>query len=126
MDTVYYNKLVRDNIPDIIRSTGHIPNCVVSDDIIHHLKMKLDEETAEFDEVYKYVSSLDVDRRKDKGHLIVEKLVDVVEVCRSMADELGFPQVDFCNCVEEKKARRGAFDKKIVLVSVDSVDTKTT
>jgi len=101
--TVKYNKLVRDRIPEIIESKGG--KCtveVLSDE--EYLKMidkKLDEELAEYHE--------------DQN---LEELADLVEVIYAAAKARGFTLEELEAVRAEKAAKRGAFDKKLLLKEV--------
>ncbi len=101
--TVKYNKLVRDRIPEIIESKGG--KCtveVLSDE--EYLKMidkKLDEELAEY---------------HDDQNL--EELADLVEVIYAAAKARGFTLEELEAVRAEKAAKRGAFDKKLLLKEV--------
>jgi predicted house-cleaning noncanonical NTP pyrophosphatase (MazG superfamily) len=70
-------KLVRDRIPEIIRSTGRTPEVRVLDDaeLLEALLTKLEEETVELR------SALHQDR--------VEELVDILQVVRALAAHFG-------------------------------------
>jgi predicted house-cleaning noncanonical NTP pyrophosphatase (MazG superfamily) len=94
-----YNKLVRDRIPEIIRSSGETPvTRVLSDEeYLLELVKKLREEVAEFE-----------------ADLSLEELADVQEVVFALADTLAS-----CSELErvrqEKAEKRGAFQDKIFL-----------
>lgn len=100
---IRYNKLVRDRIPKIIESSGK--NCVtevLSDE--EYLKMidaKLDEELAEY--------------HKDQN---IEELADLLEVIRAAAVARGYSVEELEKVRAEKAAKRGGFEKKILLKEV--------
>ena len=100
---IEYNKLVRDKIPDLIRSAGK--SCtteILSDaDYINALEKKLDEEVAEY--------------HSDKN---IEELADILTVIYSLAKTMGYSEYDFLATYEIKLLERGGFDKKILLKSV--------
>lgn len=98
-----HNKLVRDRIPEIIEASGR--KCeweVLSDEAyLARLDEKLREELAEYLE--------------DKS---MEELADLLEVLMAVAEMRGsFAQVEAIRL--EKKARRGGFEKRILLKSAD-------
>ena len=101
--TKIYNKLVRDRIPAIIESDGKI--CVtetLSD--MQHLEMldaKLNEELAEYQE--------------SKS---LEELADLLEVMRAVVSARGWCWEQLEQIRQEKAARRGGFEKKILLKEV--------
>jgi predicted house-cleaning noncanonical NTP pyrophosphatase (MazG superfamily) len=100
MSAVYYNKLVRDNIPDIISSKGGVPhiNILSNNDYISHLRIKLEEEFKE------YITDHSV-----------EELADIVEVVYAILDYMNVPIKDFEQIRCRKRAEKGAFAKKIFL-----------
>jgi len=98
-----YNKLVRDYIPDIIRSSGK--SCtteVLSDE--NYLRMidaKLDEELAEYHE---------------SGS--IEELADLLEVIYAAASARGFSPEEVEQVRVRKAHERGSFNRKILLKEV--------
>lgn len=103
-----YNKLVRDNIPEIISNDGKIPITRVLDDVEYkkYLEEKLYEE-------YKEVIEASGDDR-------LEELADVLEIIRAMAKLENASLEDVIRIADEKSNKRGAFDKKIFLEEVIS------
>lgn len=98
-----YNKLVRDHIPEIIESDGR--KCtteILSDDRwLQMLDAKLDEELAEYQE--------------SKS---LEELADLLEVMRAVVKAKGWSWEQLEQVRQEKAARRGGFEKKILLKEV--------
>ena len=98
-----YNKLVRDRIPEIIEAGGS--TCVteiLSDE--EYLKMvdaKLDEELAEY--------------HQDQN---LEELADLTEVIHAAVIARGYTWDDLERVRAEKAAKRGGFEKKILLKEV--------
>ena len=99
-----YNKLVRDKIPDIIKSDNKTCLTKVLDDeeYLSSLNTKLQEEMKEYLESGK-----------------VEELADLEEVLRAILDVKKVSYEDFEKIRLEKVSKRGAFKKKIFLESVD-------
>ena len=99
-----YNKLVRDNIPDIIKSDNKTFLTKVLDDeeYLSSLNTKLQEEMKEY---------------LESGE--VEELADLEEVLRAILDVKKVSYEDFEKIRLEKVSKRGAFKKKIFLESVD-------
>lgn len=99
-----YNKLVRDNIPDIIRSQGK--ECRVrrlsDQEYLAALNAKLAEETNE------YLLSGEV-----------EELADLVEVVFALLSVKGYTQQKFETLRLDKQRARGAFERRLYLESVD-------
>ncbi len=95
-----YNKLVRDKIPEIINANGE--KCTIEilndDDYLIYLNKKL------LEEVNEYLESEDV-----------EELADLEEVLRAI---LAVKKVSYSSFEERrlsKVAKRGSFDKRILL-----------
>ncbi len=102
MKTIY-NKLVRDNIPDIIFSSGKqcTTEILYHDSYIQMLDAKLDEELAEY--------------HKDQN---IEELADLMEVIRAAAVARGYTLEELERVRAEKAAKRGGFEKRILLKEV--------
>lgn len=97
-----YNKLVRDNIPHIIKSSGKQCSSEIASKEQKYslLEAKLQEEVSEFLE--------------DKN---LEELADVMEVLFGLADVLGYSEDDLLKARAKKKDERGGFKEGIVLKS---------
>lgn len=98
---IYYNKLVRDRIPEIMREKGEVPHLEVLDDAAYpcELLKKLDEEVAEY---------------KESGE--AEELADILEVLLALAKAQGVSAEELqCICTEKRKVR-GGFAKRIFLI----------
>lgn len=102
-----YNKLVRDNIPDIILSNGEKPITRILNDeeYINELERKLLEE---YNEV---LASSGSDR--------IEELADMLEVISSLARIEGKTLDDVNKVATLKRQKRGSFDKRIYLEGVE-------
>jgi predicted house-cleaning noncanonical NTP pyrophosphatase (MazG superfamily) len=98
-------KLVRDRIPEIIRSTGRTPEVQVlqGDELVAALMSKLEEETAE----------LRTAQRAER----VEELADILEVVHALAGRFGIDVAGLQRAADAKRAERGGFDGGIWLVS---------
>ena len=100
-----YNKLVRDKIPEIIKSNGakSVNTKVLNDEeYLESLNTKLVEELNE------YLSSGEI-----------EELADLEEVLRAILDAKNTSYQDFEQIRQNKVNKRGAFKDKIFLESVD-------
>jgi predicted house-cleaning noncanonical NTP pyrophosphatase (MazG superfamily) len=99
-----YNKLVRDNIPDMIDLDGKLceTHVVKGTELYDMLKMKLDEEIAEF--------------KKENS---LEELADIMEVTYALAKVLGYTEDNLVTARKAKRREKGGFDAGIVLDSVD-------
>ena len=104
---VAYNKLVRDQIPDIIASTGSQPSTHVLDHSSYQaaLRSKLLEEAQEAEAA--------VDEQ------LASELADVLEVLRALAQAHDMKWEDIELQASRKRAERGGFDRRIFLEHVD-------
>lgn len=102
--TKYYNKLVRDKIPEIIKASGKVPVIYYADNEEYYkfLQVKLTEELSEF------MASNEV-----------EELADLCEVINSILVYKGITHDIFKQIMEEKREKRGAFENRIILERVD-------
>lgn len=95
-----YNKLVRDKIPEIIKSEGREVKTKIlnNEEYKRELNKKLQEEVREYLE--------------DNN---VEELADIVEVIYGILNSMDVSIKDFEKIRKEKAKKRGAFNKKIFL-----------
>ena len=102
-----YNKLVRDNIPEIINHNGETPITRILTDEEYKLELerKLNEE---YNEVLKTTTP---EER-------IEELADMLEIITSLAKLEGKSLEDIVWTAKCKKNKRGGFDKKIYLEKV--------
>lgn len=106
MESVY-DKLVRDNIPEIIRSNGGEPICCELNDA-EYWDYLLKKDAEELLEVKQAES---VEERK-------KELADKLELIRAMAEYNGFTLEDIIEEADRKKAQNGGFQKRILLTKV--------
>lgn len=103
MATLYYNKLVRDRIPEIIEASGK--TCTTSilshEEYLIKIDEKLGEELAEYHEEQS-----------------LEELADLLEVIRAAAQARGYSLDQLEETCHKKRAERGGFEKKLLLLSV--------
>ena len=100
-----YNKLVRDKIPEIIKNNGaKSVNIKILDDesYLQALNTKLQEELNEY---------------LESG--TIEELADLEEVLRAILDAKKTSYEDFEKIRLSKVYKRGAFNDKVFLESVD-------
>ena len=95
-----YNKLVRDNIPEIIKEDGKTAVIHIGDEREYWNKLteKLQEEVDEF----LFAKS-------------EEELADILEVIDAICAERGFDKKQIKSIQEKKRLERGGFTKKIIL-----------
>lgn len=99
-----FNKLVRDKIPEIIENNNEVAEVrILSDEeYLNHLKLKLLEE---YNEVI-----------NASGKDFLEELADMLEVIDALSKIENKTLEDIIKIKEEKKNKRGGFDKKILLI----------
>lgn len=109
MDRIY-NKLVRDNIPDIIIGNGEKPiTRILSDkEYKEELEKKLYEE---------YQEVLNTTNTKDR----IEELADMLEIIMALTKLEDKSLGDVVEVAKAKRLKRGGFDKKIYLERVEKV-----
>lgn len=102
-----YNKLVRDRIPEIIAATGQRCKTRVLDreEYLVKLEEKLREELTEYQESQS-----------------LEELADLLEVMAAVVDAKGCTWQELVAIQEQKRAKRGGFDQRILLESVTEGD----
>ena len=98
-----YQKLIRDNIPEIIKANGQIPvvRALNDQEYLAALNQKLGEETAEYLE--------------DNN---IGELCDILEVAFAIAKARGWAEEDIAACRDDKNAKNGAFEKRLFLKKV--------
>jgi len=99
-----YNKLVRDKIPEIIQLSGRTASIEVLEDLDYResLNKKLLEEVNEFIE-----------------DQTTEELADIVEVIEAILRYRQVKKETFNEMKADKKSKRGGFEGKIYLKSVE-------
>lgn len=103
MLTKAYHKLVRDRIPKIIEADGKTCVCetLSDEDYLSLLDQKLNEELAEYQE--------------SKS---LEELADLLEVMQAVVKARGWTLEELEQVRADKTAKRGGFEKKILLKEV--------
>ena len=101
-----YNKLVRNKIPEIIRSNGEEPIVEILDN--ENYKIELEKKLLE--ECNEVLSS--------NGNNRLEELADLLEVMISLADldDKTFDDIEKIRI--DKKSKRGGFSKRLYLKDV--------
>ena len=103
MKIIKYRKLVRDRIPEIIEATGK--TCVTEvlpvEEYLKMIDAKLDEELAEY--------------HNDQN---IEELADLLEVIYAATLARGYSIDELESVRTEKAAKRGGFEKKLLLLEV--------
>ena len=101
-----YNKLVRDNIPSIIKGNGATPITR----ILNEKEYKKELEKKLYEEYNEVLEASGEDR--------VEELADMIEVIKYLAKLEGKKLEDVIKTADEKSTKRGAFNDKIFLEKV--------
>lgn len=103
MTSIPYHKLVRDNIPEIIESSGKTAVCrtLTAGEYLAMLDEKLCEELSEYQE--------------SKS---MEELADLLEVIMAVAKARGSSIDEVEEIRRQKAAARGGFEKRILLTEV--------
>ena len=101
-----YNKLVRDNISNIIKNNGETPiiRILTNEEYKQELEKKLYEEYQEVLE--------------SSGEDRVEELADILEVIKALAKLENKDLDNIINVANQKNSKRGAFNDKIFLEKV--------
>ncbi len=101
-----YNKLVRDKIPEIIKSNGEEPitRVLTDEEYKIELEKKLKEEEQEA------LSATGKDR--------IEELADMLEIIKYLAKLENATLEEIIAIAQEKGAKRGTFENKIFLERV--------
>ena len=99
---IFFNKLVRDRIPEIIEEQGYECDCRIlnNDEFSVLLEHKLDEEVQEF--------------HHDQS---LEELADILEVVISLCENKGYTKEELINTYLKKQKEKGGFSRKIYLIS---------
>ena len=105
-EKIIYNKLVRDQVPEIIEVSGKACKTeILSDEeYLQMLDKKLDEELAEYHQEQN-----------------IEELADLLEVLYATAKARGYSIEELERVRLEKQKVRGGFNKKIFLKSVAEI-----
>ena len=103
VETIPYNKLVRDNIADILKNDGEIPETrfAQGEDFLTLLQDKLAEES---EEVANAV-----------GHQKIEEIADLIEVIETICEVEGITLKDILKAKKEKKTKKGGFKTGLFL-----------
>lgn len=105
-----YGKLVRDNIPDIIRKNGELPNIreMDTDEYRRELLYKLIEEAEEVRQ-----AGYDPAERS-----FMTELADLSEVLGAVMKEFNINADELAETQRKRREERGGFDNRVFLESV--------
>jgi predicted house-cleaning noncanonical NTP pyrophosphatase (MazG superfamily) len=95
-----YNKIIRDNIPEIIQQSGkqYTIETVEDKDAVKYLIDKLFEEATEL-----------------KNKFSIEEIADLQEVLDAIIDKSGVEKSELATIKRDKHKERGGFNKNIIL-----------
>ena len=102
-----YDKLIRDNIPEITRANGGEPIYRVMDEEEYWLYL-LKKDAEELEEVR--TAPTIVERKKE--------LADKLEIIRAMAEFSGLTLEDIIHEADTKREKNGGFQKRLLLEKV--------
>lgn len=104
----HYNKLVRDQVPGMLRAGGQkvTTRTLQGAELLKALRAKLDEEVGEYDAA-----------TDDKQAAL--ELADLIEVAMALAQRRGFTEAMIQQLREAKAARSGTFELALYLVSAE-------
>ena len=108
MAKIIYNKLVRDNIPEIIKKNGGVSKVSVLDEAEFKtaLKNKLIEEAQEV---------LEASSKED----VLNELSDIMELVEAITKDNNLTMSEVENKKQKKKEERGGFEKRLFLEYVE-------
>jgi len=108
------SKLVRDNIPTFIKSSGKIP--------IYHVEENLDKRYKRL--VNKLVEEAKEVKDSEDDNEFLHEMADVYEVVITLLRFMGYTLNDVQEQAKSKRAIKGSFDKFIILDRVKEVKPK--
>lgn len=104
-ERIYYNKLVWDNVPDLIREKGK--DCEVreltDDEFEIEILKKVEEEASALPET--------ASRQE-----LIDELADVVTCIEYLKSIKGITELELADALERHSRRKGRFEKKLYLV----------
>ncbi|WP_157349484.1 nucleoside triphosphate pyrophosphohydrolase [Bacillus sp. EE-W1] len=102
-----YNKLIRNKIPQIIKSNGKTPTIRIlnEDEYIKELCKKTQEELTEY---------IEAKTKPDK----LEELSDLLELINGLAEYEGATLEEINNIRKKKAKERGGFSDRVFLIEV--------
>ncbi|MGX5554333.1 nucleoside triphosphate pyrophosphohydrolase [Bacillus cereus] len=102
-----YNKLIRNKIPQIIKSNGKTPTTRIlpEDEYIEELCKKTQEELTEY---------IKAKTKPDK----LEELSDLLELINALAEHEGATLEEINNIRKKKAEERGDFSNRVFLIEV--------
>ena len=111
-----HGKLVRDNIPGIIKGSGNTPEVIqlTNEEFSVALIEKLREETDELDEMVSVSKNSD----NDCSDMIADEIADIMEVLDYIIYDMGLDLADVNRRRKRKLGTKGGFVNKLYLVRV--------
>ena len=103
-----YNKLVRDKIPEIIKANGETP-----------ITRTLDEKECKKELLNKLGEECEEVKSAQSSKDLLEECADVLEVIFSIGKLEGSSEEELIDIMRLKRIKRGGFDSRIYLESVE-------
>jgi len=112
-----YNKLIRDNIPEIIKADGeiHITQILDDEEFKYYLDKKLQEEVNEYLKISK---DLNIDSSYSEKFSETDELIDIAEVLYTILEYRNIPIEKFEKYRLEKRNKKGYFKSRILLKDI--------
>ncbi len=104
-ERIYYNKLVWDNVPDIIRAKGK--ECEVRELTDEEFDLEL------LKKVEEEASALPETTTKQE---LIDEIADVITVIEYIKTRKGITELDIADALERHVHKRGRFEKRLFLV----------
>lgn len=101
-----YNKLVRDNMPEILRAQGGEPETRTLDEAEFKKLIRL-----------KLVTDAGEARVAATRDELIKELADVLEIAEAIAAVEGIPMTEVTETKFKRRAVRGGFEKRIYLIA---------
>ena len=108
-----YNKLVRDKIPEIIKSNNENPKIK----ILEESEYKKELERKLYEEYQEVLTTTTSEER-------IEELADMIEIISYLAKVENKTLEDVIKTANEKRRKRGGFDNRIYLEKVLNIDSR--
>ena len=104
-ERIYYNKLVWDNVPDLIREKGK--ECEVRE---------LSDEEFEIELLKKVEEEASALPETASRQELIDEMADIVTVLEYIKELKGITELDIADALERHQRKRGRFEKKVFLV----------
>ncbi|MAE49756.1 phosphoribosyl-ATP pyrophosphohydrolase [Candidatus Pacearchaeota archaeon] len=115
------SKLVRDNIPDIIKADNKTPATHIADQKEYHEALNSNHESVG---VANDQRSLSIQKLQEETQEFIkepnqEELADIYQVLDAIITEKGWDKQEIINTQQQKAKQRGSFSKRIILDTIE-------